>query len=365
LNFGFKAVGHWSFMTYFVLSLVLSLILTLLVRKFALHYRIVDSPNEERKLHARPVPLLGGFAIFAAFWLVLGYAVFFGGLRWENISPTQFVGVFFGSLALMVMGVADDLRDLPPRFRLAVSSLAALAVVLGGVSLKEITNPLGGVVSFDLFDIAFFGKTAFNLLGAVVIFFWLMGMMYTTKILDGLDGLSTGIVSIGALMIFFLASTKQFGQPDIRAVALILVGACLGFLVFNFYPAKIFLGEGGSLFLGFILGVLAVIAGGKIATALLVMGIPILDLIRVAIARIRRKQPIFQGDREHLHFRLLDFGVHHRLAVLAIYAVAFIFGVTTLFLQSKQKLFMLGILALAMIGVQIWVEMKKPRHETS
>ena len=134
-------------------------------------------------------------------------------------------------------------------------------------------------------------------------------------------------------------------------MALVLAGTCLGFLLFNFHPAKIFLGESGSLFVGFMLGVLAVVGGGKLATALLVMAVPILDLARVMYVRHKRGQAIMQGDREHLHFKLLDRGWSERNVVILYYVVAAAFGTTTLFLQSYQKLLALGFLAIAMIAV--------------
>jgi len=207
----------------------------------------------------------------------------------------------------------------------------------------------------------------FSILSGLIVFVWLLGMMYTTKISDGLDGLSTGIVLIGALMIFFLSRTGKFFQPDVAVVALILAGACLGFLFFNFYPAKIFLGEGGGLFLGFILGVLAIIAGGKIATALLVMAIPMLDFIRVIYLRFKIKQPLLKGDRRHLHYQLLDLGLGHRQTVLILYAISFAFGLTTLFLKSQEKMIVLLLLSVMMNFVGILLgrqdELKNPNSQ--
>jgi UDP-GlcNAc:undecaprenyl-phosphate GlcNAc-1-phosphate transferase len=196
-------------------------------------------------------------------------------------------------------------------------------------------------------------------LGDLLVFIWLLGMMYTTKILDGLDGLATGIVMIGGVMVFLLTQTKQFYQPDVGILALVFVGVCLGFLIFNFHPAKIFLGEGGSLFIGFILGILAIISGGKIATALLVMAIPVLDLIRVVYIRIRHHQGIFKGDRQHLHFRLRDAGFSEWRTVLFLYGVAFTFGLTTLFLPSKAKLVVLGVLTVSMLLLSLFLERMK------
>ena len=181
-------------------------------------------------------------------------------------------------------------------------------------------------------------------------------MMYTTKLLDGVDGLVTGVTAIGAFIIFLFTMTTKYYQPDIGLVALILAAACLGFLILNWHPAKIFLGEGGSLFLGFALGVLAIISGGKIAIALLVMGIPILDVIWTIFRRIKAGQNPFKiADKLHLHFRFLELGLTQRQTALIYYLFASIFGLSALFLQSKGKLIALMILASVMLVVAISV----------
>ncbi|MFA5062091.1 MAG: MraY family glycosyltransferase [Patescibacteria group bacterium] len=330
----------YTYLIYFLAALASSILFTIVVRRLALRFQIVDVPDQQRKKHFGPTPLLGGVAIFISFSLVVGFLLL-NPIYGIEIFKNKLIWIAAAGLILIIMGAVDDAKQLSPQFRLLITALAALVAVIGGVGLEKITNPFGGIINFGL------------IVGGIFAFLWLMGMMYTTKILDGLDGLSTGIVFIGALMIFFLTNTKTFFQPNVGLLAIIFAGSCLGFLIFNFNPAKIFLGEGGSLFIGFILGILAIISGGKVATALLVMAIPILDLIRVAVARIRRKQSIFKGDREHLHFRLMDAGWSHKQSVLLMYALAFIFGITTLLFQSQQKLFALVFLVLLMAYVTI------------
>ena len=331
-------------MIYFVSAFILSVVLTLFVKKISLKLNIVDKPDNSRKLHKKKIPLLGGVGIFLSFWLVIGYLVFFTDKIGSNLHPIQLLSVFVGSLLLMIVGVVDDKYDIKPLPRLIISAVAVSIVIIGGVGLDGITNPLGGILGLDFWKINIFGLGTFFVMADMLVFFWILGMTHTTKILDGLDGLATGIIAIGALMIFFLSSTAKFYQPDVRLVALVLAAVCLGFLIFNFYPAKIFLGESGGLFLGFILGVLAIIAGGKIATTLLVMALPILDLFLVIYKRFINKQPIFLGDRRHLHFKLVDIGLGHKKSVLILYSVAFVFGISTLVLPSKLKLVVLVIL---------------------
>ena len=174
-------------------------------------------------------------------------------------------------------------------------------------------------------------------------------MIYTTKLLDGLDGLVAGVTTIGSLIIFMVSLAWDVPLSGTSILAIILAGSSLGFLVFNFHPAKIFLGEGGSVFCGFMLGVLAIISGSKIATALLIMGIPILDVIWVVIKRILTGRSPVSGDNQHLHFRLLNIGLNHRQAVLFLYLVTGFFGLSSIFLSSSGKVVALIVMAVFMI----------------
>lgn len=347
-------------MIYFLIAFALSIIFTLIFKKIAVFFDITDKPDGVRKKHKNPVPLLGGTAIFLSFWLTTLFLFFK-----DEISADlamRFFGVFLGSMLLIFLGYADDRHGLSAKVRLIFSILASFLVILGGVGLTAITNPLGGILPLDFWRLKI-GFGEFVVLADLLVFFWIMGMMYTVKILDGLDGLATGVVFIGSLMIFFLSSYTIFKQPDTALMSLVLAGACLGFLLFNFYPAKIYLGEGGGLFLGFILGVLAIISGGKIATALLVMAVPVFDLIRVIISRIKNHQPIFKGDRRHLHFQLLDLGLSETKTVFILYALALMFGLTTLFFPSGLKIITLLFLGLVMFGFGIFIDKKTKKYE--
>ncbi|MEK7131207.1 MAG: MraY family glycosyltransferase [Patescibacteria group bacterium] len=333
-------------MIYFLAALFLSIIFTLLVKKLARRLKAMDRPDQQRKLHPQPMPLLGGVAIFLSFWTVVLFLIFHPIYGIEKITGQLIVALISGIIILLI-GIVDDFRPLPAKVRLLFVAVTVLMAALYAPWLTKITNPFGGYIELG------------TITGEILVFLWLMGTTYTVKILDGLDGLAAGVVAIGAFLILLLTSITKFYQPNVALVAAIFLAACLGFLVFNFYPAKIFLGESGSMFLGFMLGVLAIIGGGKLATALLVMAIPILDIIRVVYKRIRRGQPIFTGDREHLHFRLLDSGFSHRQSVLLLYGLAFLFGITTLFLQSLQKLYALLALVILMAIISHYVGRKK------
>jgi UDP-GlcNAc:undecaprenyl-phosphate GlcNAc-1-phosphate transferase len=330
----------------FVASLILTAILTFFIKKVALFFKIVDLPDTEkedsRKIHHAPTPLLGGSAIFLAYFILLfAFAPHFlsGNLRWSHL-----VAFFLGALIIIIGGALDDKYNLSPKLQIIFPLMAILVLVLGGVGIEKITNPFGGYIYLK----------SLVAIGPLLVFAWLLGMMYTTKLLDGVDGLVSGVSAIGGLVIFLFTLTTHYYQPDIAFAAILLAGTVSGFLIFNWHPAKIFLGEGGSLLLGYILGVLAIISGGKIAIALLIMGIPILDVAWTIIRRLLQgKNPFRFADKKHLHHRLLALGLGQRKTVLIFYALSLLFGLSGLFLQSRGKFLVLGVLMLLMFLIVI------------
>jgi len=336
----------------FVAAFILSVVATLSVRKFAPRFGLLDQPNEPRTIHTRPIPLFGGLAIFVSLsFVVLFILLNSGALTGGEIGLRHYFGFFLGGLILMIGGYFDDKYTLPPKLTIIAPILAALTVILFGVEVDKLTNPFGGVI--------YLAAWQSNLL----VFVWLMVVMYTTKFLDGLDGLATGVTSIGAIMILALSLTAAYFQPDVALFSAISLGALLGFLIFNFHPALIFLGEGGSTFVGFLIGTLAVISGGKLATALLVVGIPLLDVIFVVTGRVIRGglKAAVKGDLSHLHHKLLAAGFSKKQTVLFYYAAAGGFGTLTLFLQSKEKLIALGLLAILTVLLAVGLTLKEKK----
>lgn len=334
------------YLEIFLLAFILTAISTLGVRKIALYFKIVDQPDSggdaslSRKIHSQATPLLGGLAIFLVYFFLL--FIFSSHFLSGKLQLAQLLGFFGGALVLMIGGFLDDRYNLRPRQQIVFPLLAILTVILGGVEIEKITNPFGGLILLH----------NFIFIGPALIVIWLLGMMYTTKLLDGVDGLVSGVSAIGGLTIFLFTLTTKYYQPNIAFAALLLTAVCLGFLIFNFNPAKIFLGEGGSLLLGYILGVLAIISGGKIAIALLVMGIPILDVAWTILRRLLKgKNPFRFSDRQHLHHRLLDLGLSQKQTVLVFYALSLIFGLSGLFLQSLGKFWALLILLILMLAI--------------
>ena len=319
-------------------AFLLAAVFTPLTKKLAEKLNVVDFPAP-RKIHQKPIPLLGGLAIFFAFSLT---AVIFwsaGYIQDIKITNLNVAAILISGLILMIGGFLDDAYNLKPIQQFSWPILAILIVLVSGIRIEYVTNPLGGILQFP----ANFG--------VIIAFFWLLGMTYTTKFLDGLDGLVCGITAIGSIIIFVVSLYWDVALSGTSILALILAGSCLGFLIFNWHPAKIFLGEGGSVFCGFMLGVLAIISGSKIATALLIMGIPILDVFWVIVRRIWERKKPTQADTKHLHFRLLDIGLSHRQTVILLYGITVIFGLSSLFLHSQGKLVALGVLAIAMAGL--------------
>ena len=361
-----------NFFIFFLLAFVVSFCLVPIVINLARHFEIVDVPRGDRKIHKKPMPSFGGIAPYFGITVVILLILWLiPNLLTDEISIKKIVGVLLAGLVLMIGGFLDDKYDLKPKWQIIFPIIAALAIVASGIGIREITNPFGsGVISLVTWEKVLFWRDGIgyrlSLPSDLFTFIWLMGMMYTTKFLDGLDGLVSGLTAIGALMILFLTLTTQWYQPEVGVLSAIVAGAFIGFLFWNFHPAKIFLGEGGSLFGGFILGVLAIISGGKIATALLVFAIPILDAIWIIFRRVfwEGKSP-FKGDRKHLHFRLLNTGLSHRLSVVFLYMVALLFGTLTLVLQSSEKLVALVVLIVLMLIIgSLLVVLGKHRNKS-
>lgn len=334
-----------------VTAFLIAFFATVFVRFVATKWHIVDHPHHPKNVHAHPIPRLGGIGIFLSVAIaVIGSLVSSKWLVSGTIEYTQYIGFLFGGLILMIGGYIDDRFELQPRYAIIAPLLASLAVVSCGVNIEKLTNPFGGIIYLQLWQ------------SNIIVFFWLMVVMYTTKFLDGLDGLATSVTSIGALMVLLLALTVAYFQPDVALLAAIILGAELGFLFWNFHPASIFLGEGGSTFVGYLVGMLAVISGGKLATALLVLGVPLLDVVWIIVRRFRAGgfKQIFVGDRKHLHHRLLDRGWSQTQIVLFYVFISGFLGITTLFLQSKEKVIVLTLLAgLMLIAAAFFVKKEK------
>ncbi|HTK60539.1 MAG TPA: MraY family glycosyltransferase [Candidatus Baltobacteraceae bacterium] len=341
----------------FIAGFLLALAATPLAARFARKIGAVDVPDGGRKTHARPTPLMGGLAIFVAF--VAAALLIRGSLLGGFLLPKHLAGIAFGGLILMIGGALDDRYRLRPLMQLAFPAAAALVVIASGIGADLITNPLGGTFRLDLWEIPLFTYAGnpyhLTLPADLFTFVWLMGMMYTTKLLDGLDGLVTGLGVIGFFVIAMLSLTPDVAQPELARLAMAAAGAAGGFLFYNMRPASVFLGEGGSTFIGFLLGVMAILSGGKIGVTLLVLAVPIMDVVWTIARRIQLGRSIAEGGVDHLHFRLVRWGLSPGAAVLLFWLFAAAFGGAGLFIRGREKLLALGILAILFIVITLWL----------
>lgn len=360
-------IGPWIAV---IVSFVVAIGITPLCMLIARRYGIVDDPQTapERKKQARPIPLLGGLAIIVATW-VTWLVLWRGGyLADEIVTLKQILSVSVAGGILAVGGVIDDRWHLSARRQIWWVIVAVAIVVAGGIGVTFITNPFGGILDLTAIQwtLVRWHDVPYHLTlwADLFTFVWLLGASYTTKILDGLDGLVSGLGIIGGMIVFLLTLRPEVHQAGVGMIALSLVGASAGFLYWNWHPAKVYLGEAGSLYIGFMLGVVSIISGGKIATALLILGLPILDLLWVMIQRVRnRRSPFTSADRFHLHFRLLDAGFSVRQSVLIIFSLVTVFGVSTLYVHGAMKVVVLAALG-GVMAILVWWVMRRIQGRT-
>ncbi|HBT20887.1 MAG TPA: undecaprenyl-phosphate alpha-N-acetylglucosaminyl 1-phosphate transferase [Peptococcaceae bacterium] len=307
------------------------LILTPIVKKIALIVGAVDRPDA-RKVHNKVMPRLGGVAIYLGF---IGALLVFQPLG--NFEK----GLLVGSTIIVAAGILDDIWGLPPKLKLTAQIAAAAVLVSFGIKVEFVTYPFGGIIPLGIFAVP-------------ITILWIIGVTNALNLIDGLDGLAAGTSFIAAVTMAVVAWIE--GQYAVAGLALILGAAVLGFLPYNFYPAKIFMGDSGSMFLGFTLGSLAVQGLTKGAAfisvfiPIIILGIPIFDTLFAVIRRYRNHRPIFEADREHFHHILLDKGFSHRQAVLLIYGVNVFLGISVILLNvlsTEQSIVALIVLITA------------------
>ena len=293
--------------------------LTAAVREFALRRQIVDTADSSRKLHSRNVPRLGGIAIVCAFFLALAAGAFFddGFLRSAFVrDPVRVATLGVGAAVLALLGLADDLRNLSARWKLLVQIGVSVAVFAAGTRVTAVVCP--GLGKVDL--------SAFALPLTVL---WIVGVVNAMNLIDGLDGLAGGVSALALATIAGIAAFS--GDVVTAAILVVALGAVLGFLRHNFHPASIFMGDAGSMFLGYLLAVSALVVCQEPSNAvgievpLAVLALPIADTSLSIARRILRGRSIFSADREHIHHALLDAGISHRQAVLILCGVSALF----------------------------------------
>lgn len=307
--------------------------LTPAVRALAFKTGVVDVPDE-RRVHKAPTPLLGGVAIFAAFiiptlWLLIR--------SWNS----ELAGLVVGGLIVLAVGILDDIYDIRP-IQKVLGQVAAAVVAYGfGIRIEWVTNPFGGMVYLGLWSFP-------------VTVFWIVAMSNIVNLMDGLDGLASGVSAIASATMAMVAINK--GQTQVALLALALSGAGFGFLKYNFNPAKIFMGDAGALFLGYGIAVISTLGALKgaatlaLAIPVLSLGVPILDTGFAIVRRFSQRRPFYVADKDHVHHRLLALGFSQRQVVLLIYAVTALLGLSAVWVMDVSAL-SAGVAYLLCMGI--------------
>lgn len=335
-----------SIIVAFLVSFIVATVTTPLVLKLARRRGLFDEPDG-RKIHVRKVPRLGGIAIVLAFFAPLVALLFVeAGMREQLVaSQRQLVGLFAGGLAIAALGLYDDLRRTNARQKFVVQIAVALMMWLFDYRIEVLSSPFGGELEL--------GALA---LPATVL--WFVGVINAVNLIDGLDGLAGGVGLIAVLTLMVLALLGD--NPLAAFMCVCLAGGLLGFLIFNFNPARIFMGDTGSLFLGFTLAAFAITTSSKSATALaisvplLVLALPLVDTAMAIVRRLKARRNVFTADQEHIHHRLLKAGFSHRGAVLVLYGItAPLAGLAILLHVTRQPLFIVAMLGLVVLVVVV------------
>lgn len=332
-----------------IVALVVSILITPLVKRLAFRIGAVDAPNY-RKVHSRIMPRLGGLAIFIAFLVGLavlrpvpGYPLVQNG---ENpfIIPLAMV---LGAAVIVITGVLDDMYEISAKKKMIGQLVAALIIVFfGGIQIEFIKLPFGGQLDFGFLSIPF-------------TILWIVGITNAINLIDGLDGLAAGVSTIALITLACMALIM--GNMFVVATAAVLACSTIGFLFYNFHPAKIFMGDTGALFLGYMIAVLSLL-GFKGVTVfsfiipVIMLGVPISDTFFAIVRRVRNKQKWSDPDKSHLHHRLIDIGFSHRQTVLIIYGIAALFGLASIIFSMAKLWGAILLITVILVAIELFVE---------
>lgn len=324
-----------------ILSAVISFISTPLVRKLACTFKVVDIPKDSRRVHKKPIPKLGGLAIYIAFVIM----VF---LKKGPINEPE-IGIIIGSLIIVIGGVIDDKYNIRPWQKLIFQIAAACVLISFKIMISVITNPVS--------DVNLYISIA-NFIAIPLTMLWVIGVTNAFNLIDGLDGLSAGLAFIACVTMTIVAFLSGMADLEVITLTIILAGAILGFLPYNFNPASIFMGDTGAQLLGFLLAAIAMKGAIKSASAIvlavpiLALGLPIYDTLFAIIRRKVNGKSIAEADKGHLHHRLLDMGLTQRQAVIIMYSISVVLGfiaIIVMQLTNKRAYMVLTIVIIAIV----------------
>ncbi|MFW5719194.1 MAG: glycosyltransferase family 4 protein [Halanaerobium sp.] len=295
------------YLAAFIITLILSLVLTPVVIRLAHKFNLIDRPGE-RKINTKVIATAGGTAIYLAFMIPL---------RFFLPANQTIMGIIIGGTFMLFLGLLDDKFEISAPIKFTGQIIGALILIYYGVKINFITNPFGGFIYLGVYAVPF-------------TVFWIVSIINTINLIDGLDGLAAGVSIIAVLTLFAVA--LQENQVVAPMLAVLLAGSCLGFLKYNFNPAQIFMGDTGSMFIGYIIAAVSITGALKSAAAvtifvpMLALAIPILDTTFAIIRRIFNDRPIGEADHGHIHHRLLAIGMNQKQAVLSVYIISAILG---------------------------------------
>ena len=338
-----------------VAAAILSLITTPVVRSLAFRVGAVDVPKASRRMHSRPIPRMGGLAIFLGF--LLSTLVFLP-------LNEELRGMLLGSVIIVILGIFDDIYALPAKPKFLVQILAALVAATSGNCVEFLSNP--NIFSSEPYwELGWF-SIPFSVL-------WIVGITNAVNLIDGLDGLACGVSTISASTLLVIALIVA--EPEVAILTAALTGACLGFLPYNLNPAKIFMGDTGSTFLGFILATVSIQGLFKFhmiisfAVPFLMLGLPIFDTCFAILRRVAKGQSPMSPDRGHIHHRLIDMGFTQKQAVAVLYVISAILGLSAVVLTTngivKAMLFLMALCVAGGIAARIYLSHHDKEHENS
>lgn len=330
--------------TYYVffIAILVSFVSTPIVRKFAIFINAIDVPKDKRRVHKKPIPKLGGLAIYLGFIVALI-------LKAGPITKSE-KGILFGSFIIVTGGFIDDLIDLKPWQKLFFQIAAACTLIAFGIKISMITNPISNLNSYI--------KIGY-VLSIIVTIIWIVGITNAFNLIDGLDGLAAGIGIISASTMALIAFLNGQSRIEAQILSLILAGAILGFLPYNFNPASIFMSDVGSQLIGFLLAAISIEGAIKSASAvviavpILAFGLPIYDTIFAIVRRKINGKPIMQADKGHLHHRLLAMGLSQKQAVIIMYLISAILGLMSVIVMQLTNTRAYTVLAIVILVIVI------------
>ncbi|MDO4772939.1 MAG: MraY family glycosyltransferase [Bacillota bacterium] len=318
-------------------SMVISYFFTPIVIKIAKHVNAIDVPKDERRVHKTPIPLIGGLGIYVSVMLCM--------MIYVDMPNDKILSIMVASLIIIFVGFIDDINPLDAKYKFIVQIVAAAIIVYGGIRIR----------AFQPFFMSDSQIVFGYLFSAFVTIFWIVGITNTINFIDGLDGLTGGIATISSIAISYIAISN--GRIEIAVISIILAGACLGFLPYNFNPARIFMGDTGALFLGFMLAVISIEGTIKGAVAvtliapMLALGIPIFDTSFAIFRRLRKGMAPWEADKGHLHHRILDLGYGQRITVITLYIINILLAFSVVFLINAKYYELLISLSIAIIMI--------------